>query len=160
MWFGVQWPHWPVQLGGVALLLAPLLLRRDRWSDWLFRVKAGASALVFCVLFNHQAESPSYVIAMIGIAVWFASARRTWWRVALMALALAMVDLGSTDLMPRAWYRSFYIPYLLKTVPLIPVWVVMQLELLGLVVDPGHPLEGAETDQFDIAPAQALSRRL
>ncbi|HVT41267.1 MAG TPA: glycosyltransferase family 87 protein [Gemmatimonadaceae bacterium] len=136
-WFGVQWPHWPVQLIGVVLLITPLILRRDRWGEPLFRVKAAASVLVFCVLFNHQAESPSYVIAMIGTAVWFASAGRTWWRVALMALAFVVVDVGSTDLMPRVWYREFYVAWMLKTVPLIPVWAVMQLELFGLVRDEG-----------------------
>jgi hypothetical protein len=136
-WFGVQWPHWPVQLIGVALLFGPLILRRDRWGEPLFRVKAIASVLVFCVLFNHQAESPSYVIAMIGIAVWFASAERAGWRVALMVLAFVVVDVGSTDLMPRVWYREFYVAWMLKTVPLIPVWVVLQLELLGMVRDDG-----------------------
>ena len=38
----------------------------------------------------------------------------------MMGIAFAVVNLGSTDLMPRAWYRDYYVPYLLKTVPLIP----------------------------------------
>ena len=132
-WFGVEWPHWPVQLGGLALLLAPVAWRRDRWGDPQFRITLVASILVFCVLFNHQSESPSYAIAMIGISVWFAASDRTGWRIALLVFAILVVNLGSTDLMPRAWYRDYYVRYMLKTVPLIPVWIVMQLELLGVV---------------------------
>ena len=176
LWFGVQWPHWPVQVAGLAVLLTPLFLRRDRFGDALFRVKCMASVLVFSVLFNHQAESPSYAIAMIGMAVWFVTAAPARWRVALMAVAFVVVNLGSTDLMPREWYRAFYIGYALKTVPLIPAWIVMQLELLGLIRDDGRrdhhapahdagpagalPVsERGEPDERDVATPQSLERR-
>ena len=155
-WFAVDWPHWPLQGGGLVVLLAPMLWRRDRWEASEFRVTSIASILVFCVLFNHQAESPSYVIAMIGVAVWFASAERSWWRVALMAIAFVVVNLGSTDLVPRAWYRDYYVRYMLKTVPLIPVWVVMQCELFGIIRDSGRGSQRGEADKADVAAAQAL----
>jgi hypothetical protein len=158
-WFGVEWPHWPLQLGGLLVLLAPLVWRSDRWSESLFRVKAVASVLVFCVLFNHQAESPSYAIAMIGAAVWFATAEGAWWRTALMVLAFVVVNLGSTDLMPRPWYREYYVAFMLKTVPLIPIWIAMQLELVGLVTDGGRLSERAESDEGDIAATEALAHR-
>ena len=135
-----------------------------------------ASVLVFSVLFNHQAESPSYAIAMIGMAVWFATAAPTRWRISLMAGAFVVVNLGSTDLMPREWYRAFYIGWALKTVPLIPAWIVMQLELLGVIRDAGRrdnlapardgdpagalpPSERGEPDERDVAAPQALERR-
>src|SRR5437867_12194596 len=39
MTLGTNWPNWPVQLAGTALLVAPLALRRrgGRWSDAAFR---------------------------------------------------------------------------------------------------------------------------
>lgn len=80
VWFGAPWPYWPTQLAGTLVLLAPLApfapgLRRGQ-PDPTFRLHFLASTLVFCVLFNHQAESPSYSIAMIGAAIWFASSER------------------------------------------------------------------------------------
>ncbi len=107
------------------------------------------------MLFNHQAESPSFVIAMIGMSLWFAVSERASWRTALMIFVFAVVNLGSTDLMPRALYREYYVPYLLKTVPLIPLWLVMQAELLGFV--PNRGSEGGEADGRDVAAPESLS---
>jgi hypothetical protein len=137
VWWGVEWPHWPTQIAGVIILLLPLVVQRGRYASKQFRVLFLASVLVFCVLFNHQAESPSYSIAMIGTSIWFAVSERAWWRTAFMAAALIIVNVASTDLMPRTWYREYYVPYLVKTIPLIPVWIVMQLELLGVIRNRG-----------------------
>ena len=156
VWWGVDWPHWPTQLAGLVLLLLPLAAQRRRWPDRQFRVLFLASTLVFCVLFNHQAESPSFAFATIGICLWFAASERTWWRTALLALAIAVVNLGSTDLMPRAWYHAYYVKYLLKTVPLIAVWLAMQGELLGLIPNRGRS-EGGETGERDVSAAEPLA---
>ena len=115
-----------------------------------------ASLLVFCVLFNHQAESPSYSIAMMGAAIWYAASERTGWRTALLVACVAIVNLGSTDLMPRALYKAYYVPYLLKTVPLIPLWIVMQLELHGFIANRGA-LELVEADAGDVTRGEAVA---
>jgi hypothetical protein len=156
VWWGVHWPNWPAQLAGVLILLAPLVVRRAWWGRRQFRVLFLASMLVFCVLFNHQAESPSYSIAIIGASVWFAASERTWWRIALIAACIIIVNVASTDLMPRTWYREWYVPYLVKTIPLIPLWIVMQLELLGVVRNPGV-LERAEARKRDVVAPEALA---
>ncbi len=132
VWFGVDWPFWPTQLAGVLILLAPLLRGRSAWTPQ-FRLTFLTSILVFCVLFNHQAESPTYSIAMIGAAIWYAASDRSWWRTALIGLCVVVIELGSTPLLPDALYRAYYVKYLLKTVPLIPLWLVMQGELFGLI---------------------------
>ena len=137
LWWGVRWPDWPVQLAGGLLLVAPLALRREAWATSNARLRVLASVLVFCVLFNHRAESPSYSIAIIGASIWFAVSERTWWRVALIVAVLVVVDLMSTDLMPHDWYAGWYVPNMVKTYPLIPLWVVMQLELFGVISNRG-----------------------
>ncbi len=158
VWFGVDWPHWPVQLAGLAILILPVLTQRRRFVDPVFRVTLLASLLVFCVLFNHQAESPSYAIAMVGVATWFAASERAGWRTALMIACLLIVNLASTDLMPRAWYREYYVPYLLKTVPLIPTWIAMQLELYGVVSNRGVS-ELAEMGEGNVIRLESASDR-
>ena len=158
VWWGVEWPHWPTQLVGVVILLAPLMLQRRRFGSRHFRVLFLSSILVFCVLFNHQAESPSYSIAMIGTSIWFAASERATWRAFLMAASLLIVNVASTDLMPRTWYHAWYVPYLVKTIPLIPVWIVMQLELLGIIPNRGRS-ERAEPNQREIAAPEALAHQ-
>ena len=153
VWFGLTWPHWPVQLFGLIVLLAPIALRRDLWTDVRFRTLLIASILVFCVLFNHQAESPTYVIAMVGMAIWFATHDRSAWRIARIVIAVLLVNVGSSGILPSAVYQMVYVAYLLKTVPLILIWCVMQLELLGLLGNTDS--EFGERDAADRAGAQS-----
>ena len=120
-------PNWPFQLLGVAALLAPVLARRERWSEWAFRRLYLCSVLIFCVIFNHQAESPTFVVGVAGAAVWFASlerrARRDW---ALFASFVVGTVLASSDAMPEWLQRHLFDPYRLKTVPLLLVWLAIQ----------------------------------
>jgi len=67
------------------------------------------------------------------------------------------VNLASTDLMPRTWYRAYYVPYLVKTIPLIPVWIAMQCELLGFIPNRGRS-ERAESDEGQIVTAEPLAQ--
>jgi hypothetical protein len=144
LWLGVNWPNWPIQLVGVIAQLAPLARRRC-WSDADFRLRYLCSLLVFVVIFNHQAESPSFVIAVTGIAVWFMTSERGPLEVALMALTLLIVSVSSTELVPHALQRDVFVQYRLKTVPCVLAWLVMQAELLGLRRGSRRP--GGETDQ-------------
>lgn len=159
VWFGIDWPHWPVQLGGVLIVLAPIVVRRDRWNDAHFRLQLIASILIFAVLFNHQSESPSYVIAMLGIAVWFASSEKAAWRTALIVFAMVLVNGGSSGILSRDLYQRFYLAYLLKTVPLIPIWIVLQLELHGLLPNRRDASELGEADARDVAGREAIAHR-
>jgi hypothetical protein len=124
------WPNWPVQLAGVLLLVAPVLVRRDRWGEWSFRRLYLCSVLVFCVIFNHQAESPTFVVALAGVAIWFASlARPTRLDWALLGLIVVGTILPSSEVMPRAVQHNLFDPYRLKVVPCIVLWLELQRRL-------------------------------
>jgi hypothetical protein len=125
-----DWPNWPVQLAGVAALLAPVLLQRSRWHEWDRRRLYLCSVLVFCVIFNHKAESPTFVVAVTGAAIWFAAlARRTRWEWALFAFVVVCTILASSDAMPDVVQRELFDRWRFKTVPLIVLWVELQRRL-------------------------------
>lgn len=150
VWTGVHWPNWPIQIVGVALLLAPLLTRRSQWGEPDFRLRALASVLVFMVIFNHQAESPSFVIAMTGVAIWYAaSAHRAIDRV-LLGACLVFVSLVASSLVPLGVRREV-VRYGVKAVPCIIVWIVLQLELFGVRTHGGR----VETREVDRAKSLA-----
>lgn len=132
----VSWPNWPVQAAGTVALFLPLL-RRDQWESRRFRVTYLASLLVFVVIFNHQAERPSFVIAATGVAIWFVGSPRDRGR-----LALALFSL--TGLL--AW--SY-----------LPVWVMMQCELHGVLVSRGeeHADQPAMIRAMSFEPLATLS---
>lgn len=107
-WGHITWPNWTIQAAGTAIFLLPIALRRDRWACASFRTEYLCSLLVYVVLFNHQAERQSFVIAATGCVIWFVVGTRTVERGVLLALALAGVP----------------------TVPYLALWLVMQAELL------------------------------
>ena len=125
-----DWPNWPQQAAGVLLLVAPVLVRRDRWVEWSFRLAYLCSVLVFCVIFNHQSESPTFVIAAAGAAIWFAAlakpSRLEW---GVFVFFFVCTVLASSDAMPSAIQRSVFDRYHFKTVPCIVLWVVLQVQL-------------------------------
>jgi hypothetical protein len=54
IWFGVDWPNWPVQLVGTPILVAPIVGRRSKWAESDFR----RSCRCFYMVIQPQAESP------------------------------------------------------------------------------------------------------
>lgn len=135
-WLGYDGPSWVVEAAGTLLVLIPPALRRDRWAEPAFRRLFLCSLLVFVVIFNHNAESPSYVVAMTGIAVWYATSHRTALHHALIVLALLVLWVATESVVPgaaRAWIRD----YSIKALVCLACWVVMQRDLLR------RPLAGA-----------------
>jgi len=124
------WPNWPIQLLGIAILLAPVFFQRTRWHEWERRRLYLCSVLVFCVIFNHLAESPTFVVAVSGVAIWFAALTKpSRWEWTLFVSIVVLTILSSSDIMPDALQRDFFDRYRFKTVPLIVLWIELQRRL-------------------------------
>ena len=131
---GLDWPNWSVQLAGTVLLLLPLALGRRRWDDAAFRRLFLCTLLVYLVLFNHQSERASFVIAYSGIAIWYVSAPPApgpaeRLRTAVMALTLLVMVVHDVDIVPRWVKNDILIPYRIKGIPCLVAWLVMEWEL-------------------------------
>jgi hypothetical protein len=99
------------------------------WGSARFRLLFLAATLMFCVLFNHAAESPSFVIAVAGVAIWFAISARdraAWW---ILVVVVVGTILSSSDAMPDLLQRRLFEPYRLKTLPIMVVWILTQVQL-------------------------------
>lgn len=125
-----DWPNWPVQLAGTALVLLPLALHRDRWRDASFRRRMLAALLAYVVLFNHRTESPTLVVGMTGVVLWYLEGPRRWYHHALMAFAWVVVSLSS-EVLPARVLDVCCRPYHYKIVPILLAWLVMLRELLA-----------------------------
>jgi hypothetical protein len=119
--------RWTLLIGGL-LLVAPLV-RVKSYSDAQFRFGLLASVLLWVVLFNHKAESPTFVIAASGVAVWFCSRPATRTNVALLVSVLVFTSFSSSDLCPEWLQDQWFAPYHLKAVPCLAVWLKIQAEL-------------------------------
>ena len=149
--FGVSWPNWPVQLAGTLLLMLPLA-RWHNWSDANFRLRFLCALLVYMVIFNHQSESPSFVIAVTGIAIWFVTTPRTWWHTTVMVLTILVVSISSTDITPKSWQQHFFVHYRLRTIPCTIAWMTMIWELLAFT-----GLDGGEAGELDVSAREPLA---
>ena len=107
-WNGTELPNWLFQAVATMIVVTPLALRPSMWNDARFRRSMLASLLIFVVIFNHQSENASYVIASVGLAIWFLSAEVTAARVILLVACMAG----------------------LEAVPYFLVWLWMQFDLL------------------------------
>jgi hypothetical protein len=155
-WIGAGWPNWPVQLAGTLALVAPLAFRRDRWDDARFRLRYLCSLLLYVVLFNHQAERASYIIAFVGIAIWFASEPRSGWRAALFWIAMLAIPVCST-LIPGAWLRTPTAMLYRLALPSLAIWLVLQWELLGSQAEEGTAVPERSAGGFAAPPSTAVT---
>ncbi len=91
-WSGAATPNWMMQAAATLILVTPIALRRSSWRDPAFRKSMLASLLIYVVIFNHQAENSSYVIASIGLAVWYLNSDRSAIRTVLLVLCLVGLE--------------------------------------------------------------------
>lgn len=91
-WTGLATPNWMFQSAATLILITPIALRRSHWSDPAFRKSLLASLLIYVVIFNHQAENSSYIIASVGLAVWYLNSDRSLIRTLLLVLCLVGLE--------------------------------------------------------------------
>ena len=127
-WFHLSPPLIAVTLVGLAVFCWPLMpVERNR--DFAFRLLFLCNVLIWVVIFNHKAESSTYVIAVCGVALWYFSRTRNRLDLALVSLAFIFTCLSPTDVFP-SWLRAtLFVPYSIKAVPCIAIWGKIIYEL-------------------------------
>lgn len=128
-WFGLEFPKIYITFSGIVFLLLPLIKFKN-FENFGFRFLYLASILIWSVIFNHKAESPTYVIAILGVAIWYFSQRKKIENLALLVFAFIFTSLSPTDIFPKFLRDLLVIPYVLKAVPCIFIWVKLTYELL------------------------------
>lgn len=130
-WFGTIPNKLLVTVAGV-LIFCTVYINRKAWHTHTFQLLMIASALLWSVIFNHKAESPTFVIAAAGVALWYFSKERSGFDTTLMALVLIFTIFSPTDLFPATIRTNVVIPYQLKVFPCIMVWGKIVWEQLTL----------------------------
>ena len=130
-WFRASVSKNGVTLAGLALFLLPLIHIR-RYKDPTFRLLYLASVLIWMVIFNHKAESPTYIIAISGIAIWYFSQRASASNTALLIASFLLITMSVSDLVPAAVRDGFVRPFGIKAVMAIVVWGKIFFEQITL----------------------------
>lgn len=120
-----QWniPDLWVSIAGLLILIGVLAAVRKRNNAQQMAYFLMAFLMMWFVMFNHKSESPTYIIAMSGVALlWIPLQKNTIFRIC-MGIALVFVSLGSTDLFPLHIRESFFQANKLKAMGLLPIFV-------------------------------------
>ncbi len=125
-WFKISVNKLYVILGGIVLFLLPLT-QFNKYKSFHFRLLTLASVLLWVVIFNHKAESPTFIIALAGVALWYFSSPPNNLNTRLLLLAFIFTSLTVTDLFPRNIKFDFFNPYVIKAVPSILIWFKLVL---------------------------------
>ncbi len=128
-WLGVAPDKMLVQAIGLMLLLLPLP-RVSQFTERTFRQFFLASLLIWVVIFNHKAESPTFIIAMCGAAIWYFMQPRRPVHLALLIFAFVLTALSPTDIFPRFVRKMWVLPFKLKALPCILIWARLTYQLL------------------------------
>jgi hypothetical protein len=115
---------------GLVMLGIPYL-RINQYQNVAFRQTLLASVLMFTVLFSTGSESSGYIIALVGVVVWYTAApwQRNRWDVALMIFVFVLTSLSPSDLFPAYLRKEWVQPYALKALPVTIVWFKLCYEM-------------------------------
>lgn len=131
-WFGLQPPKILVMGVGFAVLVASII-RVSALAPHSSSLTSllWASLLLWSVIFNHKAESPTFVIAMCGVALWYCVSEQKRWETVFLWATFALVSLSPTDVFPRFVREHLVQPYVLKAVPCIVLWGLISWKILA-----------------------------
>ncbi|MBX2907350.1 MAG: DUF2029 domain-containing protein [Taibaiella sp.] len=139
-WFGLDNVKSAVSIGGLLLFLAQFV-RVDLYRNEVYKILMVASMLLWVVIFNHKAESPTFVIAVAGAGIWYYARPKATWRLVTILVVFIFTSLSTTDIFPPPVRKALIYPYTIKAVPCILAWCVVLLEILFLKREARIPSE-------------------
>ena len=128
-WFHLTIDKNQVILTGLMIFTLPFL-RWNRYDERSFRLLMLCSILLWIVIFNHRAESPTFIIAMAGVGIWYFAKSRNTVDLLLATMAFIFTSLSRTDIFPLGIQKDFFDAYSIKVVPCILVWGKLIIDTL------------------------------
>ena len=119
------------QLSNITVIIPGILLfltwylKPYLYNNTRYQLLLLASTLIFVIIFSSSSESPTYVIAFAGVGIWFMTQERpvSNLNIALFIFALILTSLSPSDLFPRYIKMNYVVPYKLKALPCVLIWL-------------------------------------
>jgi hypothetical protein len=121
-----------VVLAPAMLLMALPYFRIQYWKDTRYQLLLLASVLIFTVIYSTGSEPPTYIIAFIGVAIWFMALPRPvggfdWF---LLFFALIVTSFSNSDVIPKYIRVNYILPYALIALPCLLIWLRIIYDML------------------------------
>lgn len=132
------WNKSVVLIVGLVIMMVPWLGAIRRTTTPKHRALGLAALMIWMVIFNHKAESPTFVIAVTPSLWWLLLHRNTPFMRWMLGALLVLTVLSPTDLFPASLRRAWVEPYNLKALPCVIIWMRMQWELYRELFQSGN----------------------
>lgn len=136
-----------IVLAPALLVFGASLMRIKQWRNVQYQLLTLASVLIFTTIFSSGSEPPTYIIAFIGVGIWFINLDRplTGFEIFLIIFALAISSFGASDLIPRLIRINYILPYKLIALPCFVIWLKIIFEMLTRDFKANPPVLGTTT---------------
>jgi hypothetical protein len=111
-------------IAAAGVLFGIPLLKKQNQDHPNFKLNYLALVLISVVIFSSAAESPTFVIAVTGAAIWFITQQQPYSTKikATLWLLFLLTILSPTDLIPPYIRINFILAYSLKALPCFIIW--------------------------------------
>ena len=117
-------------LPGILVFGLPYL-RIKQYKNLPFQLMILASTLLFIVLFSSGSESPTYIIAVAGVMIWFLmQKKKSTLDIGLLIFVIILTCFSFSDLFPQFIKDEYIMKYSLKALPCCIVWFRVIYELM------------------------------
>jgi hypothetical protein len=116
-----------IQLGAFAVFCIKYL-NYKMFESFQFRLSVLSSIMIWCIIFNHAAESNHYIIAITGVALWYVNGNKYTTDLLLVILAFVF-SLTSSNFFPGYLKEQYVVPMALKSLPFLFIWLKLEYDL-------------------------------
>ena len=106
-------------------------LRRQQYFSHSFQLMCLALVLIIVNIFSTGSENSSYIISMLGIAIWYVAVpwKRSRLDLCLLVFCFILTSLSCTDLFPKDVRYYMIRPFALKALPVAIIWLKLVWEM-------------------------------
>ncbi|MFY0252872.1 glycosyltransferase family 87 protein [Chitinophaga sp. 30R24] len=123
-------------LSNMAVLIPAIILFLLQYTQLKYRYNSRyrlyilCSTLMFPVLFSTSSESPTYIIAVPAICIWYVLQPFNRLNNTLIFFGILLVSFSHSDIL-TPWFRSHIaVPYAIKALPCLVLWLWLAYEIL------------------------------
>lgn len=127
--FHIPWlSNTAVLVPAVIIFLSQYLQLNYRYNS-RYRLYILCSVLMFPVLFSSSSESPTYIIAIPAICIWYVMQPPTRANNIFLFFAILLVSFSHSDVVTPWVRKNLAVPYALKALPCLVLWLRIAYEI-------------------------------
>jgi len=116
-----------------ALFYLLALLRKSQFQYLSYRVAILSFLLIGLVVFNSSSETATYIIASIGVGLWYVlqEDKKSYPVILLIILSFLVSNFVTYYILPNEFSENYYCQYSIKAIPYFLIWVSLCFQIIS-----------------------------